>query len=145
MTESEFEGGLTFEVKTEDGKWLDEDGNVSETAVQLTLKDGGFIKGTDGKYTKTFYSVATGKYTVTETNSDVEGYALVIDKSTTEGEATVEDGKEATIELKDVYEKQTAPEEKGDLIIRKTVGGDVTEEELEKAALKFEVKTADGK
>ena len=120
MTESEFEGALTFEVKTEDGKWLDKDGNVSETAVQLTLKDGGFIKGTDGKYTKTFYSVAAGKYTVEETNSDVEGYALVTDKSTTEGEATVENDKEATIELKDVYEEKTAPEEKGDLIITAT-------------------------
>ena len=30
MTESEFEGALTFEVKTEDGKWLDKDGNVSD-------------------------------------------------------------------------------------------------------------------
>ena len=43
--------------------------------------------------------------------------------------------------------RRPSPEEekKGDLIIRKTVGGDVTEEEIEKAALTFEVKTPDGK
>ena len=105
ITDSEFEGALTFEVKTEDGKWLDKDGNISETEVKLTLKDGGFVKGEDGTYTKTFENVAPGKYTVTETNSDVEGYKLVKDKSVTEGNATVEPGKTTTIDLKDVYEK----------------------------------------
>ena len=105
ITDSEFEGALTFEVKTEDGKWLDKDGNISETEVKLTLKDGGFVKGEDGTYTKTFENVAPGKYTVTETNSDVEGYKLVKDKSVTEGNATVETGKTTTIDLKDVYEK----------------------------------------
>ena len=103
------------------------------------------MKGEDGKYTKTFKNVATGKYTVKETNSDVEGYDLVKEKSTTDGEATVEDGKAATVELKDVYEEKTTEEKKGDLVITKTVGGGVTEEELEKAALTFEVKTSDGK
>lgn len=105
ITESEFEGALTFEVKTEDGKWLDKDGNISETEVKLTLKDGGFVKGEDGTYTKTFENVAPGKYTVVETNSDVEGYKLVEDKSVTKGNATVEAGKTVAIELKDVYEK----------------------------------------
>ena len=105
ITESEFEGALTFEVKTEDGKWLDKDGNISETEVKLTLKDGGFVKGEDGTYIKTFENVAPGKYTVVETNSDVEGYKLVEDKSVTEGNATVEAGKTAAVELKDVYEK----------------------------------------
>jgi hypothetical protein len=105
ITAEEFEGALTFEVKTEDGKWLDKDGKISETEVKLTLKDGGFVKGEDGTYTKTFEIVAPGKYTVVETNSDVEGYKLVVDKSVTEGNATVEAGKTAAIELKDVYEK----------------------------------------
>ena len=105
ITESEFEGALTFEVKTEDGKWLDKDGNISETEVKLTLKDGGFVKGEDGTYTKIFENVAPGKYTVVETNSDVEGYKLVEDKSVTKGNATVEAGKTVAIELKDVYEK----------------------------------------
>ena len=105
ITESEFEGALKFEVKTEDGKWLDKDGNVSDTKVELTLKDGGFVKGSDGKYTKTFENVPAGKYTVTETNSDVAGYKLVSNKSTTKAEATVGDGGEASADLVDVYEK----------------------------------------
>ena len=102
------------------------------------------MKGEDGKYTKTFKNVATGKYTVKETNSDVKGYDLVKDKSTTDGEATVEDGKAATVELKDVYEEKTT-EETGDLIITKTIEGKVTREEIEKAGIRFEIRTSDGK
>ncbi len=142
ITESEFEGALKFTVQNEDGKYLDKDGKLSDEKVELTLKDGGFVKGDDGKYTKTFTNVAAGKYTVTETNSDVDGYDLVKDQSTTEGEATVEDGKTATVELKDVYEE--APETTK-LVITKTVDGDnITESEFE-GALKFTVQNEDGK
>jgi hypothetical protein len=52
----------------------------------------------------------------------------------------VAEGKATTVELKDEYAKQT-----GNLTIKKSVGGNVTAEELEKAAITFEVKTADGK
>ncbi|MBR3330228.1 MAG: hypothetical protein IKG25_03315, partial [Mogibacterium sp.] len=103
ITESEFNGALKFTVQNADGKYLDKDGNLSDEKVELTLKDGGFVKGEDGKYTKTFENVAPGKYTVTETNSDVPGYTLVQDESTTEGEGTVVKDDTATVELKDVY------------------------------------------
>ena len=76
ITESEFNGALKFTVQNADGKYLDKDGNLSDTKVELTLKDGGFVKGEDGKYTKTFTGVSAGKYTVEETNSDVQGYVL---------------------------------------------------------------------
>ena len=77
---------------------IDKDGNLSDEKVELTLKDGGFEKGEDGKYTKTYENIAPGKYTVTETDSDVEGYDFVAEQSTTEGEATVAAGKTETIE-----------------------------------------------
>ena len=145
ITESEFNGALKFTVQNADGKYLDADGKLSDAKVELTMKDGGFDKGEDGKYTKTFKDVKPGKYTVTETNSDVAGYNLVKDQSTTNGEATVENGKTATIELKDVYEKKDQPAgEFGELELVAEIRGNVTKEEVEKA-LTFEVKTEDGK
>ncbi|MBQ6491305.1 MAG: hypothetical protein IJI88_03420, partial [Atopobiaceae bacterium] len=90
VTESEFEGALTFTVTNADGKWLDKDGKVCDTEQVLTLKD--FAKGDDGLYTLTFNDVADGKYTVTETNSDVEGYKLV-----TEGESASVTSTEQTV------------------------------------------------
>ena len=93
VTESEFEGALKFTVQNEGGKYLDKDGNLSDAKVELTLKDGGFVKGDDGKYTKTFEGVAPGKYTVTETNSDVDGYKLVEEQSATSGEGAVAAGR----------------------------------------------------
>ena len=142
VTDEEKAGGLTFEVKTPDGKWLDKDGKVSDTAVTLTLAD--FTKdATSGEYVKTFENVAAGKYTVKETNTTIAGYKFDSEASSTEAEATVSKTAEGVAEIKDVYEKN-APET-GKLVITKTVGGGVTEEELEKAALKFEVKTPDGK
>ena len=140
ITEAEYNGALKFTIRNAAGKYLDKDGNLSDEKVELTLKDGGFVKGEDGRYTKTFKNVAIGKYTFTETKSDINGYDLVSKESTITGEATVVAGKTAKIDLVEVYEKKL-----GDLIIRKTVGGDVTKEEVEKAALKFEVKTSDGK
>ncbi len=105
------------------------------------------MKGKDGRYTKIFKNVPIGKYTVTETKSDITGYDLITKESTITGEATVVEDKTAKIDLVEVYEKTEAPveEKKGDLIIRKTIGGDVTKEEAENAALKFEVKTSNGK
>ena len=107
ITESEFEGALKFTVQNADGKYLDKDGNLSDEKVELTLKDGGFVKGEDGTYTKTFEGVAPGTYTVTETNSDVEGYDLVSGQSTTSGEGAVVAGGTATVALSDTYEEIT--------------------------------------
>ena len=42
-------GAITFEVKTSDGKWLDKDGKVSDTKVELTLGEAdGFKASEDG-------------------------------------------------------------------------------------------------
>ena len=138
ITESEFEGALKFTVQNKDGKYLDKDGNLSDSKVELTLKDGGFVKGEDGKYTKTFENVEVGEYTVTETNTDVSGYTLVANKSTTSGDTTVEKDGTATVELKDTYEK-----DKGSFELKKTIKGDITEEEAE-GALTFEITTGEG-
>ena len=137
VTEEELaEAALTFEVKTSDGKWLDKDGKISDTKVELILGEADGFATTDGgkTWTKTFKDVPADTYTVTETNALIDGYKLK-DTSTTEATAEVKDGKEATAEITDEYEKEAPAEEKGDLIITKTVGGDVTEEELDRASV----------
>ncbi|MBR0383057.1 MAG: hypothetical protein IJH71_11565, partial [Eubacterium sp.] len=86
VTEEELNGGITFIVKTPDGKYLDADGNVVEEETSITL--GSFTKGEDGLYTLTFDKVAPGKYTVEENNSEVPGYHLT-NESSTSGETTL--------------------------------------------------------
>ena len=157
VTEEEIEkAAITFEVTTtvkgEDGKdvtkWLDKDGNLVDEKTLITLgTEDGFKSSEDGKvWTKTFASVPAGEYNVKEENSAIEGYTLDEENSTTEAEATVVAGatEAATAELTDEYTKETEPEKKGDLIIKKTVGGDVTEEEIAEAAITFEVTTGEG-
>ena len=149
VTAEELEAAaITFEVKNADGKWLDKDGNVSETQILLTLGGAdGFVTADGGKtWTKTFEKVAPGAYTVSEKNALVEGYDLVTtgdNASITEAEAAVAKGSSATAELKDEYVKQEIPKT-GDLKVTKTFGGDVTAEELAKGAIKFTVAKMDG-
>jgi len=150
VTEEEIEkAALKFEVKTSDGKWLDKDGKVSDTKVELTLGEAdGFVTTDGGKtWTKTFKDVAPGKYTVTETNSLIDGYTLKKDGTNTVATADVTDGGKATAELTDEYEKNETPvsAKTGDLIITKTIEGKVTKEDIEKAGIKFEIRTSDGK
>ncbi len=96
-------GAITFEVKTSDGKWLDKDGKLSDEKVELTLGEAdGFVASKDGKtWTKEFTGVPAGKYTVTEANS-------------AEAKGTVVAGKTATLELKDVYQKEQDGPKKSD-------------------------------
>ena len=140
VTDEEKAGGLTFEVKTPDGKWLDKDGKVSNTPVTLTLA--AFTKDEkSGEYVKTFENVAAGKYTVTETNTTIAGYKFDSEASDTTAEATVSKTADGVAEIKDVYEKEEAPAETGKLVIKKSVGGDVTKEEFEEGAISFVVST----
>ena len=55
-----------------------------------------------------------GKYTVTEANSELKGWTLDKSKSTTEAKGTVVAGKTATLELKDVYQKEQDGPKKSD-------------------------------
>ena len=101
----------------------------------------GFTSDKDGKvWTKSFASVPAGEYTVKEENSAIKGYTLDEAKSKTEASATVEAGAEeaATAELTDEYTKNPTT---GPFELKKTVGGDVTKEEIEDAAITFEVTT----
>ena len=75
VTDDEAEGGITFTVKNGEGKYLKEDGTLSDEAVTYTLIPN-FTKNTDGTYTKTFTNVPVGDYTVTETNSEIPGYTF---------------------------------------------------------------------
>ena len=94
-------------------------------------------------YTKTFTDVKSGTYRVIEKNTAVKGYDLVTGEGSAtvlEGRATVETGKKAgtegfgaTADLVDEYKKAV-----GDLVIRKTIKGGVTEEEFD-GALTFQV------
>ena len=125
-------GAIKFEVKTADGKWLDKDGNVSETKVELTLGSGdGFTASKDGlTWTKEFKGIAAGKYTVTETNAGIEGYELVEKESTVEAKdvevtkSTVGDAA-ALAALEDVYKKNKDYEPALEKYINKDVHQDI--------------------
>ena len=112
--------------------------------MELTLGEADGFTTTDGgkTWTKEFKDVAEGEYTVTETNSLIDGYKLK-DSSTTEASATVEDGKEATAEITDEYEKEAVEEETGKLTVTKSFGGDVTKEEIAEGAITITVKKVD--
>ncbi|MBQ9015973.1 MAG: hypothetical protein IJ109_07595, partial [Firmicutes bacterium] len=146
ITEEEAEGALTFTVKNEDGKYLDKDGNLSDTEVKLTLKDFDHKKGTK-EYTLEFQGIKVGDYTVTETTKDITGkdvtvaYKLNGGETQTGVEATagVTKNETTTVAFEDDYTDQT-----GNLQLTKTIQGDVTEAEAE-GALTFTVKNKDGK
>ena len=78
--------------------------------------------------------MAPGTYAVEEANSEIKGYDLR-DGSVTSGEAAVQAAKSAEVVLTDNYDAKTT----GSLVITKTVGGDVTAEELAKGAITFTV------
>ena len=158
VTKEEFEeGAISFVVSTtvtEDGKkvtkYLKSDGTLSDKEADGTYvigKAGDGFETTDGgkTYTKTFDKVPAGSYTVNEKNSKVDGYDLVTEQSDVEEKtATVAKDGTATAAFKDFYEKPVA-KKTGDLIITKTIEGKVTREEIEKAGIRFEIRTSDGK
>ena len=146
ITEEEAEGALKFEVTTGEGeskKWLDKDGSLSDSKVELTLKDFTHTEGKDD-YVLTIEKVPVGGYSVTETTKDVSGKDVSVSYTIGEGEAQTGDSAAATVTkdqktevaFEDNYTNQTGPFE-----LKKTVGGDVTKEEIEKAAITFEVTT----
>ena len=133
-----------------DQKWLDKDGNLSDTKVELTLKDFDHEKGTK-EYTLGFEGIQIGEYTVKETTKDIDGkdvtvsYQLNDEEAQTGDSATgeVKKNETTTVAFEDDYTNQTETQT-GNLQLTKTIKGDITEEEAE-GALTFEVTTADGK
>ena len=113
ITEEEAEGTLKFEIKTEDGKWLDKDGKLSEQKVELTLKDFEHKDGTK-EYTLKIEGVELGNYTVTETTKDVDGKDVKVsyrvngaDSMTGDkAEFTIKDGETTTVAFEDSYTKE---------------------------------------
>ena len=104
VTDEEKAGALKFTICNEDGKYLDENGNLHDKKYEITLDS--FTKDEDGRYVLTIDDIPSGKYTVTETNSEIEGYDLTSDSITSaEGEVTFKSTTE--IELKDIYEEVT--------------------------------------
>ena len=75
ITKEEYEGALTFTVKTGNDKYLDAQGNICDDEQILTLKDFDYDDAAD-IYTLTFNDVAAGIYIVSETNTEIEGYDL---------------------------------------------------------------------
>ena len=144
VTKEESEGALKFKVEklNENGDvigYLKADGSISDTEVELTIKNDGF-ETTDGgvTYIKTFEGIDLGKYRVIETNALIDGYRFESSNSVTSAETTVTKDTAGAANLTDVY---TAL---GNLTFTKTVSGGVTKEEAE-GALKFEVRKLDDK
>ncbi len=135
ITEEEAEGALTFEIKTENDKWLAADGSLSDSQVILTLADFDHEEGSK-EYTLKIKKLAVGSYTVTETTRTIDGKDVTVTYSVngndaeegTEAAAAIENGKTTKVDFQDDYENH-----KGNLVIKKSVGGDVTEEEAEGA------------
>ncbi|SDM06602.1 hypothetical protein SAMN04487833_1601, partial [Sarcina sp. DSM 11001] len=155
ITEEEAEGKLTFVISTEvtEGtgtvkKYLKADGTLTDNAEEavLTLKDFAHDAGTD-EYILKLENIDLGEYTVTETTEDIDGKTYTVEyrvgdsEDMTEAEtgtgntvnAEVANEKTTRVEFKDDYAYET-----GSLVITKSVGGDVTEEEAD-GALQFEV------
>ena len=87
-----------------------------------------------------------GTYTVTEKNTELVGYTFNEDDSTKSATATVTAGAttvtaDSTAELTDEYEKNPT---NGPLEIKKTIGGGVTESEVNNGSITFEVTTGTG-
>ena len=101
-----------------------------------TAKLADLEKNEDGTYTKTI-TVAPGEYTVTESNAEVSGYNVQVSYSVADGKTTVEDQKEATVDITNTYTKQ-----QGSLTYTKTIKGNVTEDDLKN--ITFTVTDADG-
>ncbi len=136
VTKEEAEGALSFNVKNSDGSF-------DETYTLLA--DFEYDEATK-TFTKKLVNLAEDTYTVTEVIVDIEGKELT-SVSYKAGEADAVEGQEATVNLdangavlayENVYR-----ETRGDLIITKTISGDVTKEEAE-GALTFTVKSSDG-
>ena len=120
--------------------------NAQKRKTDLTLKDFTYDEGAD-KYTLTIDKVELGNYTVTETTKDIDGKEYTVRYSVNGGDQ--EEGSEAaaevvknettTVDFEDDYRNLT-----GTLELTKTIKGDITKEEAE-GALRFEIKTEDGK
>ena len=132
VTPEEAEGALEFQVTAPDG-----------AVTTYTLAD--FTKGQDGKYTLIIDSALVGTYTVQETKKDIADKTVTVtytvDGRTETGDtadATVTKDSAATVDFTNSYTN-----DRGDLVITKTLEGDVTPEEAE-GALEFKVTAPDG-
>ena len=137
ITKEEAEGALTFIVQSENGRYLDKNGDLveNEKDAVLTLKDFTYDEGAD-KYTLTIEKADLGHYTVTETTKDIDGKEYTVRYSVngeaqeegSEAAAAIEKDKTTTVDFEDDFTSKP-----GILELTKTILGDITEEEAEGA------------
>lgn len=119
-------------------------------SASSTYKISDFTKQSDGSYKLVFNNIPIGTYTVVETNTDVANYeykttSITVtedgaDKAPTSGLSTNVNVKNNALSIAKItnnYEPK-----KGNLVLTKTIKGDVTKEEAE-GALVFTVKNND--
>ena len=83
VTEAEAESTTSFQVKDSDGKYLKRNGDLSSSAVSLSLAD--FNDTGDGKYSLSIKTDELGKYTVTESDSAIDGKDVSVSHSVNGG------------------------------------------------------------
>lgn len=131
VTKEEAEGALKFKVSKPDG-----------TFAEYTLKDFDSYDAVTKTWTKTLDKLAEGNYTVEETVYTLDGKTVSVTymvnggtaQTGTKVTAGVAEDQTTKVDFKDAYTKLSSQ-----LIITKTIKGDVTREEAE-GALTFEVK-----
>jgi len=101
VTDEEKAGALKFTITDSDGKYLNENGELSADKVEITLDK--FTKNADGEYILTLENIASGEYTIIETNSAIEGYVLN-SKSVVSAKGIVEYDKTTVVGIEDIYD-----------------------------------------
>ena len=99
ITEAEYNGALTFQIKNETtGEYLqDKNGTLAATAKSFKLNDEYFVRNAEGSYTLTVTGVPVGTYTVTESNADIANYTRVTKIAVGAGTATQTDTASAVV------------------------------------------------
>ena len=110
VTDAERTGALKFTVQNADGKYLNVNGGLSDTAIEYTLSQ--FTKGANGAYSLTFQNVPIGKYTTKEVNAEIEGYDLE-STSIVSASGTVQYHETTELQLTDHYKKRKNDDEDG--------------------------------
>ncbi len=143
ITKEEFEGALTFTVKTPDGKFFDAKGVKQDKETEILLKD---FNVEDGIYYLDFNNIDAGDYIVREKNTQVKNYDLVSCVSSPVNYVDSADGAKVAVaadtlmfRITDSYNRQT-----GKLSITKSIDGlNVTDEE-KAGALTFVITNENG-
>ena len=95
ITSQEAERALRFEIRNDEGKWLEKSGTLSDSAVKFTLSD---FDEKNGKYALEIETEELGDYTVTEDVPALEDKDVTVTYSVDGGETQV--GSKADVSIK---------------------------------------------